>query len=41
MYKIEFGKGVFKQTKYFHTYGESAEYCKWFNWSVKRIKEVH
>ena len=41
MYKITFGKGPFQQTKYFNTYGEAAEYCKWFNWSVKRIETVH
>ncbi len=41
MYKITFGRGPFKTTKYFHTYGEAAEYCKWFSWSVKRIKGVH
>ena len=40
MYSITFGKGPFKQTKYFATYGEAAEYCRWFNWKVSRIKPV-
>lgn len=38
MYKIEFKTG---QAKYFHTYGEALEYCRFFDMSAKRIKPVH
>lgn len=41
MYKIDFGYGVFKQTKYFLTHAEAVEYCGFFKWSTKRIKSVH
>lgn len=41
MYRIDYGYGPFKASKYFHTYGEAAEYCRMFKWSVKRIKAVH
>lgn len=41
MYRIDYGYGPFKASKYFHTYGKAAEYCRVFRWSVKRIKAVH
>ncbi len=41
MYKIDYGFGPFKNTKYFTTYGEAAEYCRMFKWKVSRIKPVH
>ena len=41
MYKIDFGYGIFKQTKYFLAHAEAVEYCGYFKWSTKRIKSVH
>lgn len=41
MYKIDFGFGSFKQTKYFSNYAQAVEYCGFFNWKVSRIKSVH
>jgi hypothetical protein len=41
MYKINFGFGAFKQTKYFLTWAEAVEYCGFFKWSTKRIQSVH
>jgi hypothetical protein len=41
MYKIDFGFGAFKQTKYFLTQAEAVAYCGYFKWSTKRIQPVH
>ena len=41
MYRIDWGFGPFKQSKYFHTWAEAADYCRIFKWSTKRIKAVH
>ena len=41
MYRIDFGHGPFKQSKYFHTYAEAVTYCGYFKWSTKRITPVH
>ena len=36
MYRIDWGFGPFKQSKYFHTWAEAADYCRIFKWSTKR-----
>lgn len=41
MYRIDFGRGAFKQSKYFLTYAEAVEYCGYFKWSTKRIQSIH
>jgi hypothetical protein len=41
MYRIDFGRGVFKNSIYFVEYQKAKDYCDLFKWDYKRIKPVH